>query len=174
MCRLTTCKEKAKGIIMSLSVYNSQFKTGIDASVLKEVSQEILRRAAAKGGQSNTGSSFSGADLGVDLYKGSVDASTARQIAMTNSGVNIQLNQNVMESIKFLNTQAAVHKNVEGKITVAVNESVEQEKTIKSPAQFNSIVSLAAGKDKHGSNPSYRGELLQIKKEEKEDNNIFA
>ncbi|MDR1327033.1 MAG: hypothetical protein LBJ74_01355 [Heliobacteriaceae bacterium] len=159
---------------MSLSVYNSQFKTGIDTSVLKEVSQEILRRAAAKSGQNNTGSSFLGADLGVDLYKGSVDANTARQIAMNNSGLNVQLNQNVMESIKFLNTQAAVHKNIECKITIAVNEASEQAKAVKSPAQFNSIVSLAAGKDKHGSNPSYRGELLQIKKEEKEENNIFG
>ena len=159
---------------MSLSVYNSQFKTGIDASVLKEVSQEILRRAAAKSGQSNTGSSFVKADLGVDLYKGSVDANTARQIAMNNSGLNVQLNKNVMESIKFLNTQAATQKNVEGKITIAVNEAAEQAKAVKTPAQFNSIVSLAAGKDKHGSNPSYRGELLAVKKSEEKEDNIFA
>lgn len=158
---------------MSLNV-NTQFKTGIDTSVLKEVSQEILRRAAARSGQSNTGSSFLGTDLGVDLYKGSVDANTARQIAMNNSGLNIQLNQNIMDSIKFLNTQAAVNKNVEGKITVAVNEATEQAKAAQIPAQFNSIVSLAAGKDKHGSNPSYRGELLQIKKGEKKEENIFA
>ena len=157
---------------MSLNV-NAQFKTGIDTSVLKEVSQEILRRAAAKSGQGSTGSSFTGASIGTDLYKGGVDVNTARQIAMNNSGLNVQLNQNIMDSIKFLNTQAAV-KHVEGRATIAANEAAQKAQPIQVPAQFNSILSLAAGKDKNGSNPSYRGELLQVTKEEKEEINIFA
>ena len=164
---------------MALSVNN--FKPGIDTSILKEVSAEILKRAAEKNSQYNTGSVnnvFKSADLGVDLYRGSVDNNTARQIAMTNSGLNVQLNQNVLASINFLNAQAAknVHKNVEGKMTVAVNETVENEKATQAPSQFNSIVSLAAGKDKNSSNPKYNGELLGFVKEEKNEEieNIFS
>lgn len=170
---------------MSLGVYNSQFKTGIDTSVLKEVSQEILKRAAEKNNQFNVNSSsvsgfFKSADLGLDLYKGNVDSQTARQIAMNNSGLQIQLNQNVMQSIQYLNAKAAqnIQKNVEGKITVALNEGVGNARQIDETPKFNSIVSLSTGKDKNGSNTAYRGELLFVKKEdEKTDeigNNIFA
>ena len=168
---------------MTLSVYNSQFKTGIDTSVLREVSQEILKRAAEKNSQySNVNSVnniFKTADLGVNLYNGSVDNNTARQIAMNNSGLNIQLNQNVLDSVKFLNTQAAqnIHKNVEGKLTVAINEGVGTAKNAEAPTAFNSIVSLATGKDKNSSNPRYNGELLAMKKNEEkaeEAINIFA
>ncbi len=168
---------------MALNVYNQTFNTGIDRSVLKEVSQEIMKRAAAKSGQNtvSTGSFnnvFRVQDIGIDLYSGRVDAQTQRQIALNNSGLNIQLNQEVLNSIKYLNTQAAqnVQKNVEGKITIALNESQGQAQRSETGAKFNSIISLAAGKDKHGSNPSYKGELLFIKKDkDTEDNtkNIF-
>lgn len=170
---------------MALNVYNQTFNTaGIDRSVLKEVSQEILKRAAAKNTQFNTstgslGNIFSTRDLGVDLYKGNVDAATARQIAQNNSGLNIQLNNNVLASIQYLNTKAAqnVQKNVEGKLTIALNESQGQTAKTETAGKFNSIVSLAAGKDKNGSNPSYKGELLFVKKEKEQNednnNNIF-
>ncbi len=168
---------------MALNVYNQTFNTGIDRSVLKEVSQEILKRAAAKNSQYNTSSSsFSTVlktqNIGIDLYSGRVDTQTQRQISLNNSGLNIQLNQEVLNSIKYLNTQAAqnVQKNVEGKITVALNESQGQVQRTENGAKFNSIISLASSKDKHGSNPSYKGELLFVKKDQKsEDNtkNIF-
>ena len=168
---------------MALNVYNQTFNTGIDRSVLKEVSQEIMKRAAAKSGSYTASTSsfnnvFRPQDIGIDLYSGRVDAQTQRQIALNNSGLNIQLNNEVLNSIKYLNTQAAqnIQKNVEGKITIALNESQAQAPRSEAGAKFNSIISLAAGKDKHGSNPSYKGELLFIKKDkETEDNtkNIF-
>lgn len=167
---------------MSLNVsYNQNFKTGIDTSILKEVSAEILKRAQAKAMKAQTGSAntiFKSADLGLDLYQGKVDAKTARQVAMNNSGMQIQLNQNVLNSIQFLNTQAAqkVQKNVEGKIAFSVYESADVQKAAEAP-KFNSIVSFSAAKDKKGSNPFYHGELLANgnKKEEKhEDINIFG
>lgn len=168
---------------MALNVYNQTFNTGIDRSVLKEVSQEILKRAAAKNGQYNTSNSsfntvFNAQNIGIDLYSGRVDAQTQRQIALNNSGLNVQLNQEVLNSIKYLNTQAAqnIQKNVEGKITVALNESQGQGQRAETATKFNSIISLGTSKDKHGSNPSYKGELLFVKKDqESEDNtkNIF-
>ena len=102
---------------------------GIDRNVLKEVSQEILKRANAKNSDFNVQSSFKTAaqarqELGLNLYNGSVDANTARQIALNNSGLQIQLNQNVLDSIKYLNTQAAQRNsnNLEGRLTADINE----------------------------------------------------
>lgn len=165
---------------MSLNAVNTQnFRTGIDTSILKEVSAEILKRAQAKAMQAQSGSvNFKASDLGIDLYQGKVDNATARQIAMNNAGLQIQLNENVLQSIKFLNTQAAqnIQKNVEGKIAFSVYEGTDVQKAPEMP-KFNSIVSFATDKDKKGSNPFYHGELLANgnKKEEKhEEINIFG
>ena len=180
ICRFNRYKG-TKGIkLMGLNV-TQNFRTGIDTSILKEVSAEILKRAQAKAMNAQTGSvrtAFKAADLGLDLYQGRVDSATARQVAMNNSGMQIQLNQNVLDSIKFLNSQAAqnVQKNVEGKIAFSVYEGADVQKAAEAP-KFNSIVSFSTAKDKKGSNPFYHGELLANghKKEEKhEDINIFG
>lgn len=84
-----------------------------------------------------------------------------------------------MNAIQTLNTKAAqnVQKNVEGKMTVAVNEITVQEQKNPTP-KFNSLVSMGASKDKNGSNPFYHGELLMngSKKEEKQEDkkSVFA
>ena len=80
-----------------------------------------------------------------------------------------------MNSIKYLNSQATqnVQKNVEGKITVALNEGVGNTQKTGEPTKFNSIISLATGKDKNGSAPSYKGEFLFIKKD-KDNEEIVA
>lgn len=113
---------------MSFDV-SAQFKSGIDTGVLKQVSQEILKRANAKNADFNVNSAFKTAsqarqELGLNLYNGSVDANTARQIALNNSGLQIQLNQNVLDSIKYLNTQAAQRNanNLEGRLTVVLTK----------------------------------------------------
>ena len=165
---------------MAMNV-NAQYKLGIDRSTLQQVSQELLKRAAEKNSQYNTNVNtvnnvFKPADIGIDLYKGQVDTKMARQIALNNSGLQIQLNQEVLNSINYLNSKAAqnIQKNVEGKITVALNEGVGNTQKYDSAPKFNSIISLATGKDKNGSAPSYKGEFLFIKKEEKEQTEIVA
>jgi len=157
---------------------NAQYKLGIDTTTLQQVSQQILKRAAEKNSQYNTqtvNNIFKPADIGIDLYKGNIDTNTQRQIAMNNSGLQIQLNQNVLDTIKYLNTQAAqkIQKNVEGKITIALNEGVGNTHKTEPAHKFNSIISLAAGKDKNGSAPSYKGEFLFIKRE-KETEEVTA
>lgn len=163
--------------MMNVTLNNNLRSVGIDASVLKEVSSEILKRAHAKTAQNVQQRTFTSSELGIDLYQGKVDNSTARQIALNNSGLQIQLNENVMNSIKFLNAQAAQQtvKNVEGKLAFAVYEGSDVQRTPEMP-KFNSIVSFAASKDKQGSNPFYHGELLNNGKQEKkhEEINIFA
>lgn len=167
---------------MSMSVYNAEYKLGINRSTLQQVSNEILKRAAEKNSQYNTNSSSvknifqnTQQNLGIDLYKGNVDTSVARQVAMNNSGLQIQLSQDALKSIQYLNSQAVnnVQKNVEGKISIALNEGVGNTQKTESTPKFNSIVSLATGKDKNGSAPSYKGEFLFIKKD-KEKEEIVA
>lgn len=158
---------------MALSV-SQNFNLGIDRATLQQVSQEILKRAAEKNSQYQTASNqnfFQTRDLGVDLYNGKVNTDVAKQIALNNSGLQVQLSQKALESIKALNTQAAqnVQKNVEGKLAFAVNEITVQEQKTVTP-KFNSLISLAASKDKNGSSPSYRGELLMMTGKAKEEN----
>ena len=156
---------------MSVGLFNAQYKLGIDTTTLKQVSNEILKRAAEKNSQYNTVSAQSNfvgiRNLDIDLYKGNVDINVARQVAMNNSGLQIQLSQDVLKSIQYLNSQAAqnIQKNVEGKITVALNEGVGNSQKTEASPKFNSIVSLSTGKDKNGSAPSYKGEFLFIKKD---------
>ena len=166
-------KETYNGTDMNI---DAQYKLGIDRSTLQQVSQEILKRAAEKNSQYNTNSTtvnnvFRPADIGLDLYRGNIDTNIAKQIAMNNSGLQIQLNQNILQAVNYLNSQAAqnVQKNVDGKITVAVAEGVGNSVKTEEPQKHNSIVSFAAGKDKNGSAPSYNGEFLFIKKS-KENN----
>lgn len=167
---------------MALSVSQNYYNLGIDKATLNQVSQEILKRAAEKNSQYKTADNynfFQPRDLGIDLYNNKIDTATQKQIALNNSGLQIQLSQEAMNAIYTLNTKAAqnVQKNVEGKMTVAVNEITVQEQKNPTP-KFNSLISLAANKDKNGSNPFYHGELLMnnSKKEEKQDDkqSIFA
>ena len=161
--------------MMNVSL-NQNFKTGIDTSILKEVSAEILKRAHAKAANAGHVQAHSPkANLGVDLYQGKIDSQIARQVAMNNSGLQIQLNQNVLNSIQFLNSQAAqkTQKNVEGKLAFAVYESTDVQKAAETP-KSNSIISFGTAKDKEGSNPFYHGELLAGKKEDKQEEiNLF-
>lgn len=167
---------------MSIGLFNAQYKLGIDTTTLKQVSNEILKRAAEKNSQYNTNTSslnniFKNANnIGIDLYSGKVDTNVARQVAMNNSGFQIQLNQEVMQSIQYLNTKAAqnVQKNVDGKITVALNEGVGNTQKTETTHTFNSIISLGAGKDKNGSAPSYKGEFLFIKKDKENEDAVAA
>ncbi len=165
---------------MSFDV-SAQFKSGIDTGVLKQVSQEILKRANAKNADFNVNSAFKTAsqarqELGLNLYNGSVDANTARQIALNNSGLQIQLNQNILDSIKYLNSQAAQRNanNLEGRLTVDVNEVTVKVVAPENPTLTQGILSFATDKDKSGSQTPYRGELLQVeKKDEQKVDNIF-
>ncbi len=177
---------------MSLNVnYTSLYKNGIDTSVLKDVSQEILRRAAQKTSQYTNSITThqvktiaKPVELGIDLYQGRVETGVQKQIAMNNS-FHYQFSEAAVASIKYLNSQAAsaISRKVDGKYMPAVNEVVSQTPKAAettAPSHFMSIFAAAASKDKDGSNPFYHGELLMAKsqKEEKNENeslkSIFA
>lgn len=173
---------------MSLSVaYNQNLSKGIDSTALKSVTQEIFKRAEAKTTVDLTKadlSKFKRADLGMDLYAGKVDSKTAKQVAMTNSGMQVTLNEQAASSLKFLNSQAAakaVTKRVEGKMAPAINEAPQEVKKTFSLPNFTKLVKTSdLSQDKRGSNPFYKGELLKVQKTEETEEqnnmniNIFA
>lgn len=153
---------------MSLSVsYNQRVNNGIDTAALKEVTQQIFQRANTKTADlSNLDlTKFRRQDLGLDLYSGKVDSTTARQIAMTNSGMQVALSQNAVTSLNFLNAQAS-KVLFQGKEVKAVPAQEVADVTTET------IKTADLGQDRRGSNPFYRGELLSLtahKKEEKEE-----
>lgn len=161
---------------MAISVYEQLNNMGlnIDRTTLQQVSQSILTRAAQKNAHYNVENAvnfFQPRDLGVDLYNGKVDPATAKQIALTNSGLQIQLNQNTINSIQYLNSMAAqnLQKNVEGKMTISVNEITVKEQNTPHTV-FGGLVSQETAKDKNGSNPFYHGELLMNNGAKKDEN----
>ncbi len=156
---------------MSLNVnYTALYQNGIDRSMLKEVSKEILNRVAQKSNQYQN--NFSAAkvnslakpvELGIDLYNGKLDVQVQKQIALNNS-FQFQLNTETLNSIKFLNSQAAISSKIDGKYMPNVVPNAvapEAQKTAEAnKTQFMSITTSEAAKDKNGSNPFYGGELL--------------
>ena len=165
---------------MSLSVsYNQNFKTGIDATALKEVTQQIFQRANAQNSVLANAdlTKFNRPTLGTDLYK--VKAETANQIAMANSGMQVSLSESTLNSLKYLKGEAAksIFNNVDGKITVAESQDLtKSQKSVALPT-FGKLTETAdLDSDKKGSNPFYKGEFLKVKKEEEKEEilNIFA
>lgn len=100
---------------MSLNVnYTSLYKNGIDRSMLKEVSQEILNRLAQKSAaysnnitsNAQVNSLAKPVELGIDLYNGKIDVQAQKQIALNNT-LQFQLNTETLKSIQFLNSQVS-------------------------------------------------------------------
>ena len=171
---------------MSLNVnYTSLYKNGIDTSMLKEVSKEILNRAAVKNSQYTNGLTTTQqvnagqkpVELGLDLYQGRLDAGLQKQIAINNT-MQFQLNAETLNSIRFLNSRAAIANRIDGKYMPVINAvATETQKISESnKSQFMSIFTSETAKDKNGSNPFYFGELLaRDKKEEnkQKDNDML-
>jgi len=166
---------------MSLNVsYNQNMNNGIDTAALKEVTQQIIQRANAKtvDVQSLDLTKFNRVTLGTDLYN--VDAATSRQVAITNSGIQVNLNEKTLNSLKYLSSEASksIFAAVDGKVSPAVKEdAIDTKKGFALPTFGHLTETADLGKDKEGSNPFYKGELLNApKKEEKKEEilNIFA
>jgi hypothetical protein len=166
---------------MAMNINSTNFlNKGIDLKAVNEVSKEILAKNKANNAQENLNidfSKFRRADQGVDLYNGKVGSEVARQIAMNNSDMQLNISKNALNSINFLNAQAAtsVGKAVEGKMTIGVNENVQNLKAKEGVDETSKkIVTANADKDKDGSNPFYNGEFLKNSKEQKDRINLVA
>ncbi len=135
---------------------------GLDYSSIRTTAQEIFTRANQNNyvlSQTDL-SKFTRVDKGLDLYNGKVDTNLAREISLQNSGKNVQLNNEALEQIQYLNAQAAqiagqsITKNIDGKIPVNPNDTVSNAERAYAPlpntTQFFSIDNLT--KDKSSSN----------------------
>jgi hypothetical protein len=166
---------------MSLSVSYNQINNGIDTAALKEVTQQIFQRANSQNSSSVLANAdltkFNRVSLGTDLYK--VDASTASQIALTNSGIQVNLSDSALNSLKYLSGEASksIFKSVDGKINIPTTKEITEKQNIFTLPSFGQLTETAdLESDKKGSNPFYKGELLSTKKEEEKNEtlNIFA
>ena len=122
---------------MSFGVTLNTNKNYIDTAAINEVAKQIFTNAQSKTAQtSDLGNidltKFRRADVGIDLYSQRTDIDTAKFVAVRNAGLDINLNQNFIANVQYLNTMAAldatkVQKNVEGKMIAPVAEGEKSE-----------------------------------------------
>ena len=154
---------------MSIDV-NKVNNFGIDKATAAQVTQEILARANAKTVDKTVDlsqadlSKFRRPELGTDLYSRNVCIDAQRQIAISNAGLNVNL-QGALAATQYLNNQAAaahygnLHKNVDGKVHIHTNniEGTVEREVAQLPKTLELSKSMNLSKDKHGSgnNPFY-------------------
>lgn len=173
--------------MMNLNVtnYTSRINTqAIDAKAVKDITSQILNSQDTQTvNLDNLNlSKFKRPELGVDLYSTRTDAEKATQVAIRNAGLDVNLNQNFVANVQYLNAQAAqsVHKTTkeaENQITVPVNEDnkANLREVFALPKSAQIFESQNLNKDKKGSNPfSYQRPANEEESQNVEPLNIFA
>ena len=126
---------------MSLGVGYNQIST-IDVNSVKEVTSKIFNRANEKNEalENFDLSKFNRASQGTSLY-----GSNARDIALINSGIQVRLNQNTLNSLKYLNTQASKRTmaDVTGNIVIPVEEESEKKTQASKLGTFGKVVGVS-------------------------------
>ena len=173
---------------MSLGVTLNTNRNYIDTSAINEVAKQIFTKADAKSTSIDTNvvdlSKFRRPEVGIDLYSQRTNVDTAKFVAVRNAGLDINLNQNFIANVQYLNTMAAmgtnkVQKNVEGKLIapVAEGEKSEIRNVFNLPGTIELTNSKNLDKDKRGSNPLSFNSMNTNKGKEKQEEkviNIFA
>ncbi len=174
---------------MSFGVTLNTNRNYIDTAAINEVAKQIFTNAQSKTAQtSDLGNidltKFRRADVGIDLYSQRTDIDTAKFVAVRNAGLDINLNQNFIANVQYLNTMAAldatkVQKNVEGKMIapVAEGEKSEVKNIFNLPETVELTNAKTLDKDKRGSNPFSFFSMNTNKGKEKQEEkivNIFA
>ena len=148
---------------MSFGVTLNTNRSYIDKTSIGEVAKYIFQNAENKSANiENTVdlSKFRRPEVGIDLYSQRTNIDTARQIAIRNAGLDINLNENFIANVQYLNAQAAqnatkVQKTVEGKLAapIAEGEKSEIKNIFNLPQTMDITNSKNLEKDKRGSNP---------------------
>ena len=171
---------------MSLGVSLNTNKSYIDISSVNEVAKQIFTKAENKTFDINTAdlTKFRRPEVGIDLYSQRTNIDTAKQVAVRNAGLDINLNENFIANVQYLNTMAAmnatkVQKNVEGKLIAPVAEGDKSEikNIFELPGTIELNNSKSLDKDKRGSNPFSFFSMNTNKGQEKQEEkvlNIFA
>lgn len=172
---------------MSLNItnYTSRINAqAIDAKAVKDITSQIFDAQDTQTVNLDklNLSKFNRVDLGLDLYNTRTNAEKATQVAIRNSGIDVNLNQNFIANVQYLNSQAAQNnlktsKEVEGKITLPVNEDNQANlrEVFALPKAAQLFESQNLNKDKRGSNPfSYQRPATKKENQNVEPLNIFA
>ncbi|MBR1908653.1 hypothetical protein IJ818_06930 [bacterium] len=88
----------------------------VDVKALKTITNDIFENASS---QSYTPAVKVRTVTGIDLYSGKVDSDTARHIAISNSGLQVQINNNLAAKLQFLNAKAAANTLQETSTAIA-------------------------------------------------------
>ena len=134
----------------------------IDTQNVNEVSNKIFVNAQSKSvDMSNFDlSKFKRVDLGLEVYTRQISAEKATQIAVRQSGLDINLTQNFAANVKYLNTQAALNLNKDmsksvmtGKVHTQINttETDNAREVVALPKSSNIFDIASLNKDKSGS-----------------------
>ncbi len=172
---------------MSLGITLNTNRNYIDTTSVKEVARQIFQNADSKNFDINNTvdlSKFRRPEVGIDLYSQRTNIDTSRQVAVRNAGLDINLNENFIANVQYLNAQAAqgtnkVQKNVEGKLIAPVAEGDKSEirNVFNLPGTIETGKSKTLDKDKRGSNPFSFYSMNSSKGKEQQENkeiNIFA
>lgn len=172
---------------MSLNItnYTSRINTqAIDAKAVKDITSQILNSQDTQTvNLDNLNlSKFKRAELGLDLYSARTNAEKATQVAIRNAGLDVNLNQNFVANVQYLNSQAAqsVHKTAkeaEKQIIVPATEDnkANLREVFALPKSALVFESQNLNKDKRGSNPfSYQRPANEKENQNVEPLNIFA
>ena len=162
----------------------------IDTQNVNETSNRIFVNAQNKSvDMSNFDlSKFKRVDLGLEVYTRQINAEKATQIAIRQSGLDINLTQNFAANIKYLNTQAAISRNndmskniMTGKVQpqIHVNETDNSREVFALPKSGNIFDIASMNKDKQGSDGTtyFKQNTKNEGQESKEDStslSIFA
>ena len=131
---------------MGLGVSYNQISS-IDVNSLKEVTGKIFNRASEKTNALDNFdlSKFNRGNQGTDLYGARVDAAQASNIAMINSGINVRLNTNTLNCLKYLNAQASrsAMADVTGQVAMPVAEQKETKTEVGRLSTFGKLVNVS-------------------------------
>src|SRR5574344_815962 len=109
--------------------------------------------------------------MGLDLYKG--DAQTSKQVALLNSGIEVQLSEKAVSSLAYLNGVASKvsleTKDLSKAPIVKEETATDERKVIQFPRLNTLLQTLNTGHDKNGSNPFYPGNIAKSKKKVEEE-----
>ena len=161
----------------------------IDTQNVSTVANQIFVNARSKSIDTNNLdlSKFKRVDLGLEVYTRQISSEKVMQIAVRQSGMDINLTQNFAANVKYLNTQAALNTNKDvsknimtGKIHTQINKTdADNTREVYALPKSGNIFNIASlDKDKNGSNGSfYFQNNKQESQETKEDTtnlSIFA
>lgn len=161
---------------MAFNVSGYNQNNGIDTASINDVAKQIFKRAQSKETtvENIDFTKFNRVSLGSDLYSGNMDSDAARQIALNKAGLQVQLNSNALNSLKYLNSEASknIFKNVDGKVSIKTTDDIKEKQNLDTTKTtlpiFGTLVEKAEFSSDSNNSGSSGQQTSKSKKEEKD------